>query len=205
MLTHSSGGFPLFSSSAIVVHDPGPAAMRLRRRYPMTVSIGQDYCPNLGQRKTHIWGGVIVTIPPMGASARLILAANLTRLMAESEDLKTIKQLHDATVRHGVGVSTGTIDRIRRAKVSAGVDHLTALAQAFGLEPWQLLEAGVKAPSSAVLAKAQIIENMDLKQRGRLDQAIALAMDIDLTELVRRERDPDTAFGDVPDEPTGTK
>lgn len=38
------------------------------------------------------------------------------------------------------GVSTGTIDRMRRAEVNAGVDHLDGLAKAFGVRPGVLLE-----------------------------------------------------------------
>lgn len=171
----------------------------------MTGSIADDHIPNPGYGQTHMWNEDIETIPPMGASARLVLAANLSRLMAESEDLKTIKQLHLATVRAGSPVSTGTIDRIRRAQVSAGVDQLTALGKPFGLEPWQLLEAGIKATSSGALATAKVIEKMNPHQRGRLDQAVALALDIDLAELKLRERTLESGLGELPDEPTGTK
>lgn len=78
-------------------------------------------------------------LPDMGEQSRDVLAANLVRLMADAGE--TIAQLHERCPT----VSTGTIDRIRRAAVSAGVDNVAALAAAYSLEPWQMLMPGIKA------------------------------------------------------------
>lgn len=73
----------------------------------------------------------------MGDKTRRVLAANLNALMKKAPGLRTIPQLNARS-----GVSTGTIDRIRRAAVSAGVDNLDALADAFGVTPRDLLTEG---------------------------------------------------------------
>jgi transcriptional regulator with XRE-family HTH domain len=76
-----------------------------------------------------------------------ILAENLTRLMNESRDLRTIKQLSEASK-----VSTGTIDRIRRAESAAGVDTVGMLAEAFGLTAWQMLVPDLHPTNPPMLA-----------------------------------------------------
>ena len=65
---------------------------------------------------------------------RHILAANLRALMASRQDLNTLPKITAAS-----GVSNGTLDRIRRAACATRVDELEPLAQAFGVQPWQLL------------------------------------------------------------------
>ena len=70
----------------------------------------------------------------MGDPPRQVIAANLTRLMGASKDLHTLERL---SVR--CGISRGTLDRIRRALVSTGVDQLEAIGKAFGLEPYELM------------------------------------------------------------------
>jgi len=62
------------------------------------------------------------------------VAANLIALMQQRADLDRLPKLTKAT-----GISNGTLDRWRRAAVSAGVDELQPLAEAFGLEVWELL------------------------------------------------------------------
>lgn len=87
--------------------------------------------------------------------AKLLLADNLKRLMADSRDLKTIKQLSAAS-----GVSTGTIDRLRNAQVAAGIDSLRLLASAFGLEAWQMLVPNLDTVNHPMLEA----ESLRLKQ-----------------------------------------
>ena len=70
----------------------------------------------------------------MTTQPRHILAANLRRLMATTPALDTLPKITAAS-----GISNGTLDRIRRAAVATRVDELQPLAQAFGLQPWQLL------------------------------------------------------------------
>jgi hypothetical protein len=137
----------------------------------------------------------------MGQAARETLAANLTRLMAATDRLRTIKKLSKAS-----GVSTGTIDRIRRAQVSAGVDQLTALAKPFGLEAYQLLEENLEASSTEARQRAKEIQQMTPEQMNKLDQAIALATDRTLAQLLHlRERNLDSALGDLPEDDAATK
>lgn len=81
----------------------------------------------------------------MGDTPRQTLSTNLTRLMEQSPDYKTVKQLHVVCP----GVSTGTIDRIRRGVVATSVDALAELAAAFDLEPWQMLIPGIRAGDKA--------------------------------------------------------
>jgi hypothetical protein len=65
---------------------------------------------------------------------REILAANLKQLMRSRPDLDTLPKITALT-----GISNGALDRWRRAAASARIDELEPLAQAFGLETWELL------------------------------------------------------------------
>ena len=70
----------------------------------------------------------------MTTQPRHILAANLRRLMATTPALDTLPKITAAS-----GISNGTLDRIRRAAVDVRIGTLEPLAEAFGVEPWQLL------------------------------------------------------------------
>lgn len=63
-------------------------------------------------------------------------------------DLNTLPKLIKRT-----GMTNGTLDRIRRAAVSVGVDELQKLATAFDLQPWQLLVDGLDPNNPPVLAQ----------------------------------------------------
>lgn len=102
--------------------------------------------PYSGCNATRIWNMRIGTVSAMDKQ-KAILAENLTKLMAESRDLRTIKQLSEAS-----GVSTGTIDRIRRAESAAGVDTVGMLAAAFGLTAWQLMVPELHPTNPPLLA-----------------------------------------------------
>jgi transcriptional regulator with XRE-family HTH domain len=79
---------------------------------------------------------------------RDILAANLKLLMEHHQELRTLKQLVKAS-----GMTNGTLDRIRRAATSVGVDELKPLAEVFDLQPWQLLVEGLDPKDPPVLAQ----------------------------------------------------
>lgn len=83
-------------------------------------------------------------MPDTQPRPRDILAANLKLLMAQHPELDTLPKLTAAS-----GVSNGTLDRIRRARVSTRVDELGKLGQAFGLEPWRLLRPMLPAARHA--------------------------------------------------------
>ncbi|GAP37355.1 helix-turn-helix transcriptional regulator [Piscinibacter sakaiensis] len=68
----------------------------------------------------------------MDNSARRHLAKNVNALV--NTRTGTLEQLVKA-----LGVSNGTLGRIRNAEVETGVDKLTEIAAYFGIEPWQLL------------------------------------------------------------------
>ncbi len=98
----------------------------------------------------------------MGKSPREVLAENLNRLMDASRDLRTVKQLSARS-----GVSTGTIDRIRRHEVAAGIDNVGQLAQAFDLEPWQLMVPDLEPTNAPMLAKQDAkLRDLYLKLRS---------------------------------------
>lgn len=65
---------------------------------------------------------------------RDILSKNLRALMAERPDLDTLPKITKAS-----GIPNGTLDRVRRAASALRVDDLAPLAEAFGIEPWELL------------------------------------------------------------------
>jgi transcriptional regulator with XRE-family HTH domain len=81
------------------------------------------------------------------------LAANLKALMQQHANLNTLPKLIQRT-----GMTNGTLDRIRRAAVSVGVDELEKLAQAFELQPWQLLVEGLDPGNPPVLAQQSVSE-----------------------------------------------
>lgn len=72
--------------------------------------------------------------------SRHVLARNLNRLMASTFSLDSNTKM---VRRSKLGL--GTIGRVRNAEVDATVDTLDKLAEAFGVQPWQLL-----APPEAV-------------------------------------------------------
>lgn len=50
------------------------------------------------------------------------------------------------SVQAKTGVGRGTVQRIKEGQTSVGTDKLTQIAEAFGLEAWQLLVPGLHAP-----------------------------------------------------------
>lgn len=66
--------------------------------------------------------------------SRHVLASNLNRLMAATFSLDSNTKM---VKRSKLGL--GTIGRVRNAEVDATVDTLDKLAEAFGVQPWQLL------------------------------------------------------------------
>jgi hypothetical protein len=65
---------------------------------------------------------------------RDILASNIRDLTASWPHANKHKALREAS-----GIPNGTLERIEKAAVSAGIDWLEPLAQALGVEPWELL------------------------------------------------------------------
>jgi len=90
---------------------------------------------------------------------RDILATNLDRLMDATPDLSSSPKLQNKSK-----VKIATINRIRRREVAANLDTLTALADAFDFQPWQLLVHGMDATNPPVIAGASAHER-DLYKR----------------------------------------
>jgi len=84
---------------------------------------------------------------------RRILAENIVRLMAESEDLRTNTAL---AKRSGVG--RRTIDRLAAGDHGASIDTVEAVGEALGVYPWRLLIPRVAAPraTTGTVARAAV-------------------------------------------------
>jgi transcriptional regulator with XRE-family HTH domain len=106
---------------------------------------------------------------------RDVLASNLRKLMAAVPSLSRIPDLVEAT---GGELSNGTIDRVRRASISTGVDVLEAIAEAFGIEPWQLLVPTLEAmPTKDTDREIVHLAGMPSWPFPRIDQARFMALD----------------------------
>ena len=66
---------------------------------------------------------------------REVLSANLQKLM----DMKGWTSFADVIEASDGRLTNGTLDRIRRKATGCSVDHLQALGDVFGVEPWMLL------------------------------------------------------------------
>ena len=129
---------------------------------------------------------------------RDILAANLRAFMAARPDLDTLPKL---TARSGV--TNGTLDRIRRAAVSTRVDELGRLAEAFGVEPWEMLRPrGVASLSPLGLMLA---EHLDNSARDEANHTAAYAAATAVIDALTTRRDlptqPEPAAATTPPPP----
>ena len=129
---------------------------------------------------------------------RDILAANLRAFMAARADLDTLPKL---TARSGV--TNGTLDRIRRAVVSTRVDELGRLAEAFGVEPWEMLRPhGVASLSPLGLMLAA---HLDHSARDEATHTAAYAAATAVIDALTTRRDlptePEPAAASTPPPP----
>lgn len=83
----------------------------------------------------------------MEEGIRSILSANLKALMAATPGRSTLPEITAAG-----GPTNGTLDRIRRAATGYGIDQLDLLAEAFNMQPWQLLVPGLDPRNLPILA-----------------------------------------------------
>lgn len=72
------------------------------------------------------------------ASAKVV-AENLTALMKDSKKLNSNPKLSELT-----GLGTGTLSRVKNAKINPTIDTIELLAKAFDLQSWQLLVPNLK-------------------------------------------------------------
>ncbi len=96
-----------------------------------------------------------------------ILAANLNALIATHPEFNSNPKV---AKRSKVGL--GTVGRIRNAEVSATLDSVAALAEAFGLEPWQLLVPGLDPDAPPALHPTGVPKEALYKKMEELAQQI---------------------------------
>lgn len=80
------------------------------------------------------------------SKSAVVLAANINRLMEGSLALESNPKL---SRRAKIGI--GSVARIRNAQTDITLDTLTKLAEAFDLQPWQLLVPGIDPKNLPVL------------------------------------------------------
>lgn len=94
---------------------------------------------------------------PDKLTPRQVLSKNLLALMAARPDLSTIRKIVAAS---GSRLSNGKVGRITAASHSTDIDTLQALADVFGLEPWQLLVRDLHPNALPRLADASVLNQI---------------------------------------------
>lgn len=94
-----------------------------------------------------------------------ILANNLKRLMAAHETLKT-----QAAVGKACGINQRTVGYIINQEHSCGLKQLEAIAQAFDLQPWQLLVPNLDPKSPPVCEFTKVERDLYKKLRTLVGQ-----------------------------------
>lgn len=106
---------------------------------PHTVNHGNSFFP------VSVWddsySGDMPAIDP-----KAILWNNIVALMRHSYGKENINQLHKDS-----GVSLATITRIKQQETSVGVEIVGKVADAFGLEAWQLMVPNLQPDHAPVL------------------------------------------------------
>lgn len=77
------------------------------------------------------------------------LGQNVSALMGGNESLDSNPKVSKATK-----LSTSTLSRLRNGQVNANLETLEAIAEAFDVEPWQLLVPGFQPANPPVLGMA---------------------------------------------------
>lgn len=98
--------------------------------------------------------------------ARETLAENLRALMDSHHTYRTTVALEKATESVGIKVGKSTIDRALKCQTTLNLDYIEAIAQVYGLDPWQLMTPGLRPKSPPVLrsvgeAEDQLYKKLD--------------------------------------------
>jgi hypothetical protein len=93
---------------------------------------------------------------PDRPTPRQVLSANLQALMAARSDRNTIKKVADAVS----GLSNGKVGRIYAGTHTTDIDTLQSLAEAFDLEPWQLMVEGLNPEQVPSLSTTPLLEQI---------------------------------------------
>ncbi|MCC7041086.1 MAG: helix-turn-helix transcriptional regulator [Burkholderiales bacterium] len=102
-------------------------------------------------------------------SAKAVLQANLKAWMTYAADHK-MKTGSFLGLETASGISRMTIKAIVKGESAPAVDTVHAIAQAFGLEAWQLLVPGIAPPTRAALGDADWLE-AEIQRRTKAEVA----------------------------------
>lgn len=97
----------------------------------------------------------------MKYEVRKILADNVAKLMASRPDLDSQQKLRR---KAGGKLGQATISRILRCESAATIDNIQAIAEAFGMDAWQLLVPGLD-PSITPTLQAVSPRELELYRR----------------------------------------
>ncbi|CAN7518512.1 helix-turn-helix transcriptional regulator [Pseudoxanthomonas sp. LjRoot168] len=86
---------------------------------------------------------------PFSNDASVLLAANLSRLLEERSDVSRL------TLSREIGVSDGTLGRIKYGSGNPTLDVLQRIADAFQVEPWMLI-----APADVGINRTRAVDQM---------------------------------------------
>lgn len=101
-------------------------------------------------------------------TARETLAENLRNLMAYHHTYTTTPAIERATADAGCKVGKSTIDRALKGQTTLNLDYIEAIANVFGLDPWQLLAPGLSPKNPPVLKSIGEVEDRLYKKIGEL-------------------------------------
>lgn len=94
---------------------------------------------------------------PFSNDASVLLASNLSKLLAERSDVSRL------TLSREIGVADGTLGRIKYGNGNPTLDVLQRIADAFHVEPWMLI-----APVEIGISRSRAVDQMaSLSQADR--------------------------------------
>lgn len=105
-------------------------------------------------------------------SARETLAENLKALMA-AHRINTLPALERATDANGHKVGKSTVGRALNCETPLNLDYIEAIAEVYGLDPWQLLVPGLLPKNPPVLRSVGEAEDKLYRKIGELAEQIA--------------------------------
>lgn len=100
-------------------------------------------------RQSHSVRVLIYRLRVMPSDPKSILAANVRRLLGLSAGEAGVAKLMR------LGFTNGNASRVLKGETSIGLDLLAAVAEAFKLEPWQLLTPGLDPENPPTLEQAE--------------------------------------------------
>lgn len=106
-------------------------------------------------------------------SARDTLAQNLRSLMDAHHTYRTTTAIERATEKNGLKVGKSTIDRALRGETNLTLDYIDAIANIYGLDPWQLMSPGLSPKNPPVLKSIGETEDALYRRIGELAKQIA--------------------------------